>query len=419
VRAAAVAAPLYVLAVLVPQGGLFRGREYRDVGLYGEYARGLLDGRIPYRDVFVEYPPGAFVVLTPPALLPEEAYRHGFKVLMALLGVATLVVAALILVRLGTRPRRLYGTLVALALAPVALGPVSLNTYDAWPALLVAGALCALLYERPVLGFALLGVAASAKLYPLALVPLFCLAVRPRPLLRPVLAFGAAVAVVVGPFALVGWDGLWDSFEAQAQRALQVESLGGAALLVADRLGFYEADVVFGSTEAASRDLAGALPDVLALVSSAVQLAAVLLVLWLASRASIGGERLVVATAATVASVLAFAKFISPQYLVWLVPLVPLVAAPVGLAASALLAAAMIAGQLWFFHYRELFAGQEIVWLVLARDLLLVALFAVLAAHLRRSTKIPSSSSSVVQSPLRRRRPSGIAVVEGAERRSR
>lgn len=403
----------------MPQGGLFRGREYRDVGLYGEYARGLLDGRLPYRDVFVEYPPGAFAILTPPALLPEDAYRHGLKVLMAVLGLATLFVAALILVRLGAGPRRLYGTLVALALAPLALGPVSLNTYDAWPALLVAGALCALLYLRPVLGFALLGLAASAKLYPLALVPLFCLAVRPRPLLRPLLVFGAAFAVAVGPFALLGWDGLWESFEAQAQRALQVESLGGAALLAADRLGLYEAQVVSGSTAAVSRDLAGTLPDTLALASSVLQLGAVLLVLWLASRERLSGERLVVAMAATVAGVLAFSKFISPQYLVWLLPLVPLVAAPVGLVASVLLAVAMVAGQLWFFHYGELFTGGEVVWLVLVRDVVLVALFVVLAAHLRRSTKIPSSSSSVLQSPLRRKRARGMAAVEGAERRSR
>ena len=96
-------------------------------------------------------------------------------------------------------------------------------------------------------------------------------------------------------------------------------------------------------------------------------------------------------TAATVAGVLAFAKFISPQYLVWLVPLVPLVAAPFGLAASVLIAAAMVLGQLWFFHYRELFAVEGIVWLVVLRDLLLVALYGVLVFSLWR-TRMPSSS---------------------------
>jgi hypothetical protein len=413
------AAPLYLAAAAVPQGGLFRSREYRDVGLYGEYARGLLDGRVPYRDVFVEYPPGAFAVLTPPALLPEEAYRHAFKILMALLGLLILFVAALILVRLGAGPRRLYAALAALALAPLALGPVSLNTYDAWPALLVAGALCALLYERPILGFALLGLAVTAKLYPIALLPLFCVAVPRRDLARPLLAFAAAVAAVVSPFALVGWDGVWASLEAQARRSLQLESLGGAVLLAADRVGIYDAQVVSGSTAAASRDLAGSLPDALAVVTSALQVAAVLLVLWLASRTRIDGRRLVLASTATVAAVLAFAKFISPQYLVWLLPLVPLVASPFGLAASTLLAAAMVLGQLWFFHYRDLFAVGDTVWLVLARDVLLVTIYGVMLVGLRLSTKIPSSSSSVAQPPLRRSRASGMAAVEGAERRSR
>jgi hypothetical protein len=374
---------------------------------------------VPYRDVFVEYPPGAFVVLTPPALLPEEAYRHAFKVLMALVGLALLVVAALILVRLGASSRRLYGSLAALSLAPLALGPVSLNTYDAWPALLVGAAVAALLYGRPTLAFALLGFAVTAKLYPAALLPLFCVVVWRRGVRRPLLAFAASVAVVVVPFAIVGWHGLWDSFEAQAERSLQVESLGGALLLAADRLGLYEARVVSGSTAAVSRDLAGTLPDALASVSSLLQLAAVGAVVWLFVRVKGEGERLVAAAAATLAGVLAFSKFISPQYLVWLLPLVPLVAPPIGFVAGALLAVAMLLGQLWFFHYRELFAVGDVVWLVVLRDALLVVLFAVLSAVLLLRTKMPSSSSTVDQSPLASRRASGIAAVEGAERRSR
>jgi hypothetical protein len=412
VRAAALVAPLYVLAAAIPQGGLFRGREYRDVGLYGEYAQGLLDGRIPYRDVFVEYPPGAFAVLTPPALLPDDAYRHSFKVLMALVGLATLVVAALILIRLGAGHRRLYGVLTALALAPLALGPVSLNTYDGWPALLVAVAVAALLYNRPTLAFALLGLAVTAKLYPVALLPLFCLVVWRRGVGRPLLAFAGAVAVVFVPFALVGAQGLWDSLDAQLQRSLQVESLGGALLLAAHRLGWYDAEIVSGSTAAVSRDLAGSLSDGLGVATTLLQVGAILAVLWLA-RARRDADGIVVAAAATVTAVLAFSKFISPQYLVWLLPLVPIT----GLVASVLLAAAMVLGQLWFFHYRDLFAIGDFVWLVLVRDLLLVALLVVLALRLR--TKIPSSSSIVSHPPLRSSSASATAVVEGAERRSR
>jgi hypothetical protein len=313
----------------------------------------------------------------------------------------------------------LYGSLTALALAPLALGPVSLNTYDGWPALLVGAAVAALLYRRSTLAFALLGFAVTAKLYPAALLPLFCVVVWRQGVRRPLLAFAGSLAVVVVPFAIVGWQGLWDSFEAQAERSLQVESLGGALLLAADRLGLYEARVVSGSTAAVSRDLAGSLPDALASVSSLLQLAVVGVVVWLFVRVKGDGERLVAGAAATLAGVLAFSKFISPQYLVWLLPLVPLVVPPIGFAAAALLALAMVLGQLWFFHYRELFAAGGVVWLVVLRDALLVVLFAVLAAALLLRTKMPSSSSTVDQAPLASRRASGTAAVEGAERRSR
>ena len=94
-------------------------------------------------------------------------------------------------------------------------------------------------------------------------------------------------------------------------------------------------------------------------------------------------ERFVAASAATLAAFIAFSRFISPQYLVWLLPLVALVTPPFGIAAAGLLAAAMVLGQLWFFHYRELFALGDQVWLVLARDAVLVALYGVLLVAVR------------------------------------
>jgi Glycosyltransferase family 87 len=359
-------------------------------------------------------------VFLPPAFLPDDWYRHAFKLLMALLGVAMLFVAASILARLGAGTPRLYGSLGALALSPLAIGPVSLNTYDLWPALLAAAAVCALLYGRPTLGFALLGLAVTAKLYPLALLPVFCLFAWRRGLGRPLLAFAGVVILVVGPFALLGWDGLWDSIDAQAQRALQLESLGGALLVAADKLGLYDADVVSGSTAALSRDLGGRVADGVAAAMTVLQVLAVAVVTWLFARAERGGERLVAAAAGTLAGFVAFARFVSPQYLVWLLPFVVLVAPPAGIVATALLGGALVLGQLWFFHYRELFALEDVAWLVVARDLLLVALYGILVvAVLRLRTTIPSSSSAIDQPPLRRSRASGIAAVEADDLRSR
>ncbi len=180
---------------------------------------------------------------------------------MALVGLATLVVVGLILARLGASARRLYAGVFAVALSPLVIGPVSLNTYDAFPALLVACALAALLWRRDSLALALLGVAFAAKLYAAALVPLFAVWLwrSGRPLARPLAAFAVTVLVLVGPFAILGWDGLVESVRAQAGRGLQIESLGAVVLLAAHRLGVYDAEVGRGVTAALTRDLEGAL----------------------------------------------------------------------------------------------------------------------------------------------------------------
>jgi hypothetical protein len=94
---------------------------------------------------------------------------------------------------------------------------------------------------------------------------------------------------------------------------------------------------------------------------------------------------MLLACAAALVAFVAFGKVLSPQFLIWLIPVVPLVYGRRGLTASVLLAAALLVTQLWFpYRYWDLalhFGALE-SWLVLARDLLLVALFAVLARGL-------------------------------------
>src|SRR5207244_12903492 len=129
------AAPVCLAACAVPYGGLFRAARFRDVHIYQGYAERLLHGHLPYRDVFVEYPPGAFAVFMPPTAFGASHYNAAFKSLMALCGLATILLAALVLVELGVSRGRLFIAVALLVVSPAALGPISLNTYDAWPAL--------------------------------------------------------------------------------------------------------------------------------------------------------------------------------------------------------------------------------------------------------------------------------------------
>jgi uncharacterized membrane protein len=373
------------------------------VHLYQGFAQAVFDGRVPYRDFFMEYPPGALAVFLPADAFGTSHYNAAFKALMAACGVATLFVIAWLLVRLGASTPRIWSGTLLFALSPIALGPISLNTYDAWPALLTLVALALLLGGSAVAALALLGLAFAAKVYPVVLLPPALIFLWRRggrgAAVRGFAAFVAAAAILVVPFLVLAPHGLAESFRAQAGRGLQEESLAGSALAVADRLGLYSATVVRRAGHAISYDLAGKLPDALAVLSSVAQVLAVLAVAWLYLRGRDDPWRVTTAFAAAIAGFLAFTRFFSPQYLVWLVPFAVLL----GPAAWALTAFALVLAQLWFFHYHHGALGGYF-WLVLLRDLTVVALFAVVLAQLRARRLAAEDEDSVVledESPLR------------------
>ena len=193
--------------------------------------------------------------------------------------------------------------------------------------------------------------------------------------------FAGVVVLVWGAFALLAPSGLGFSLWIQARRGLQVESLGASLLLAADQLGLYDPEIVDGRP--GSRDLAGAFPDVVAAASTLLQLLALAAVVLIAARTRLTPDVLVLVAAALLAGTVAFGKVLSPQFLVWLVPFVPLVAGVTGVAAAALLGAAMLLTQLWVSDGVTPFDLDADVWVVLLRNLLLVALYAALVARLR------------------------------------
>jgi hypothetical protein len=420
--AALVSLPVFLAACAVPDGGLFRAARFRDVHIYQGYAERFLHGALPYRDVFVEYPPGAFAVFMPPAAFGASHYNAAFKSLMALSGLATILLAALVLVELGASRSRMFGAVGLLTLAPIALGPISLNTYDAWPALLTMLALLLLLRGHDLLGAGALGLAVSAKVYPLVLVPLAGIYVwrraGPRRVAAALGVFLAVAAAVVVPFAALDLHGVASSFRSQAERGLQVESLGASVLLAADRLGLYHARVV-ETTGVAGRNVSGSVPHAVSVATIVLEALAVLTVWLLYARARDTRARLPLAFAAAVAGFLAFTKVFSPQYLVWLVPLVVLAGS---WTAVSLTAVSLVLAQVWFFHYHALFRLAWPTWLLLVRDLLVLAVFLLLASELARGQpsrwkiRTPSRSKTSRHSGLRRSQESWTVAGRGANR---
>ena len=407
-RVTALVTPLLLGALAVPSGGLFRGAKFRDLHVYREYGDALLDGRLPYRDVFVEYPPGAVPLFAAPSLAPGGAYDALFKALMTMCGLATIFCVAFVLAREGAERIRVLAAAAFLALAPIALGPVSLNTYDMWPAFLTVAAVATIVAGRNRLALGLLGAAAAAKLYAILLVPLALAWLwrtrGARATAGPAAVFAGVALALVAPWIALSPGGVWDSVDSQVGRGLHTESLGASLLLAADRAGLYHAHVV-RAAPAVSRDLAGGLPHAFAVAGAALAIVGALapgLVL-LRRRVEPG-----LLFAASVAGFLAFTKVLSPQYVVWLIPLVPFG----GLAPSALLLAALALAQSWYFDYRELWAVGPQAWTLLARNLVLVALYGLLLWKM----STPSRSKTSFQCGFARNRTSAAAEGSGATR---
>jgi hypothetical protein len=382
---AALAIAVFLLAWGLLHVGFYERDQIVDTPVYERYGDRITEGQVPYRDFRPEYPPLALPVFVVPSLVAGaeadlEAYSDVFEWLMAACGAAALALVALILHSLGAGPRRLTAALAFAALAPLALGSVVLSRFDLWPAALTAGALAALVAGRDRLGSGMLALAAATKVYPAVLVPLAAAWIWRRHGRREALRCGAIFAAALGacllPFAVVAPEGLAASIGRQVSRPLQIESLGSTLLLAVG------VDVEMESSHG-SQNVAGTPGVVVGVLATLVQAAGVLWV-WVAfGRGAMTGERLVRYAAAAVLAFVALGKVLSPQFLIWLVPLLPLVRGRRGLLASALLGAALLLTQLWFpFRYWDFALGfdETISWLVLARDLVLVAALIVLLA---------------------------------------
>jgi len=380
---AALCAALFLVSWGLLHVGFYRHAQVVDTPVYQKYGDWMASGNVPYRDFGVEYPPGALPVFVLPSLADGHgrSYRGMFELLMAVCGVALVAFVALCVKALRAPPGL---PLLVVSAGWLLLGSVVLTRFDLYPAALTAAALAALLSGRRRTGAAVLGLAAAVKLYPAVLLPLALAAAWKqrgrREALLVVGAFALAFCAMVLPFVALSPGGVWDGFTRQTSRPLQIESLGAGFLLVAHQvLGF---GITMHSGHG-SQNLAGSLPDALAFLQTLGQ-AAALVGLWIAfARGSATPLRIARYSAAVTVAFVALGKVLSPQFLIWLVPLVPLAGRRL---ATGLLALALLLTQLWFpFRYWDLALHFDPLasWLVLARDLVLVALLVALVRPLR------------------------------------
>lgn len=293
-----------------------------DVNYYGA----AITGQVPLdrAGTLEEYPvPAVWWLMLSAALSHDETetYRTWFAVLM--LCVDGLFLLALR--RLAASPRAVTAWLVA----GVAIGPLILLRFDLLTGSAVAVALL-LSVPRPRLAAVLMVVATGIKVWPGVLVGLVGAAGR-RHRSYVAAAGVTSVVLVVASAASRGWERFLAPLSYQADRGLQVESLAAFPSMVLWALhvdGFsvgYPASLAF-EISGPGTVLAGALTT----VASAAALA---WTLWATAALWRGTARpdLVAAAAWAMLSCISLLvlsnKVFSPQYMMWLLPLVVVVLA--------------------------------------------------------------------------------------------
>ncbi|MFL5955085.1 MAG: glycosyltransferase 87 family protein [Gaiellaceae bacterium] len=336
-----------------PEGG--------DLNVFYGYATKIVRGAVPYRDVKLEYPPGALAAIVTPALGSPSKHTYAARFTWAMLA---LLAAAILL--LAQRPRAAF----VVALAPLLLGPLAVKRFDVLPMLLTLIALELALRRRYGWSGAALGLGTAVKLYPVLLLPLLLVAAGRRALY----GFVVACAAVVLPFFVLSPHGVIASVHEQVGRHLQIETPLASLALLAHSFGIVSVGVL---PEAHTYGLGGSSGLALALLTTVLFLAALIAIWRRAPELVRSREGLVLAWTATLCTAVVFGRVLSPQYLLWLLPFVPLV----GLRATALFVAALVLTNVWYpVPYLDVVLHMERgdIVLLVVRNLVLIALLALL-----------------------------------------
>jgi len=377
-RAAALTVGACVAVWALTRWVIFNFFQLGDTRVYERASRMIDAGALPYRDFDIEYPPLATGLFWLVGRIPGD-YQLTFSMTMLACLVAAALAALVAARQLGLGPARQAAAVGVVALTPLLLGTLVQTRYDLVLAALLGWTLVAGLGDRFGWAWTLLAIATAVKLVPILLVPALAIwhANRRgrRPAVTGMIVLAAGVTVTMAPFFAIAPHSTWRLFGYHLERPLQIESLGSSLV--------HAAGLPFQSRNSyGSENVAGAIPDALASLSTLLLAACLVAVIGVLARSlrrrTDGGRELwVAAFAATAVATVTFGKVLSPQYLVWLLPAALVIAGRRGRVAAIVLPVAMVVTQLVFpLFYADFVERADIVpvWLLVGRNALLVVL---------------------------------------------
>lgn len=353
----------------------------------------------------VEYPLPAVLVVAVPWLLVVGAGAEGmYPDAVLALSLAADAAFTVLLARQGS-PGRSAGLAVWILAVPL-LGATTYARFDLVPGLL-AGVSVLVLARQPRVAAGVAAVATGLKLWPVLVLPALAARRSTRGRVLAVVTATGALLVAVS-LAVAGWGRLLSPLTWQADRGLQIESVAATPAMVAWVLR--PDDYAIAYSEHNAFEVTGPGTGLLLQAADLAPLLVLpgLLALWLVAfrrRGDLAVDTVAWTALGAVTLLLATSKVLSPQYLLWLLPLAAACVAAAGCghglrAWSVVLLAATALTQLVFpelyVHLTDAGAqtGRAVLALA-ARNVLVVALttWALVAAWRRVSEEGRSSAS--------------------------
>ena len=389
--AAALACALH-LALFVPTIGDWSSVLIND---FAPQAQAIKGGDLPYRDQNIEYPPLSVPVLIAPIYIDDSTHGFvdGFMWEMLAFDLAMVVLIAMALPKEATRVLSALGiyTVGVVILSGVVLdsslidtGPLALDRFDLVPALFVLAAVLARDRSRSATWSALLSTGVAIKAFPLFVYPAL---LRGDQSPRRVAIAGLIPLLLCAAAVLVMGDEFGSAITYHTQRALQVESLAASPFEVAHVLGTpgISSGVGHGGFEIQASGATAA-----RWISVALGAAGYLWLVVAGWRSRIPNLQMVTALL-TVLVVLA--PVLSPQFLLWLLPVS---ACAYGLGKENLiLLVAFLLTQIVLQNYDGVDPlSGGFVWPLAARNLCLLVYLGVVVNPILREGRDPAQAPS-------------------------
>jgi Glycosyltransferase family 87 len=378
------------LALFVPTIGDWSSILVND---FAPQAQAIKGGDLPYRDQQIEYPPLSLPVLIAPVYVDDsrQGFADGFMWEMLVFDLGIVVLISLALPGDTKRVLSAIGiyTVGVVILSGVVLdrslidyGPLALQRFDLVPTLFVLAAVLARDRGRSATWSALLSVGAAIKAFPLFLYPAL---LRGERNLRRAIVAGAIPLLLSAAAVIVTGDEFGSAIGYHTERTLQVESLGASAFEVAHVLGAsgISTRVGHGGFEISASG-ATAARWILVVIGAA----GYLWLAWAGWRSKASNLQLVTALLAVL---VVFAPVLSPQFLLWLLPIS---ACAYGLGReNMVLLVAVLFTQIALQNYDGVDAlSGSFVWPVAARNVYLLLYLGLVAAPILRAGQRPAEA---------------------------